>query len=166
MILPCSVQNFKAIGQLNWMLCMNEFSQHLSLRSILERSPLSHSTPVSLIPLLAADIVKLTGPWTFADKRWVEPVKLLCIIMFNTCISKMREKFFFTSVAALIPLSKAVFRNLNVASRTCELNRDLPMRPVNIFQNFQHWYCHDKKKFHHDRQHWICWVLDLALLFN
>ena len=36
------------------------------------------------------DTAKLTGPRTFADKRWVGPVKLLCIIMFN--ISKNRRK--------------------------------------------------------------------------
>ena len=36
-----------------------------------------------------ADTVKLTGPWTLADKR-VGPVKLLCIIMFD--ISKVRPK--------------------------------------------------------------------------
>ena len=29
------------------------------------------------------DTAKLTGPRTFADKKWVGPVKLLCIIMFK-----------------------------------------------------------------------------------
>ena len=36
------------------------------------------------------DTAKLTGPRTLADKRWVGPVKLLCIIMFD--ISKIRPK--------------------------------------------------------------------------
>ena len=37
-----------------------------------------------------ADTVKLTGPRTLANKRWVGPVKLLCMIMFS--ISKIRPK--------------------------------------------------------------------------
>ena len=41
-------------------------------------------------PTGGSDTAKLTGPQTFADKRWVGPVKLLCIIMFN--ISKIRPK--------------------------------------------------------------------------
>ena len=45
-----------------------------------------------------ADTAKLTGPRTFADKRWVGPVKLLCIIMFN--ISKIRSKSPFGPVKA------------------------------------------------------------------
>ena len=36
------------------------------------------------------DTAKLTGPRTLADKRWVGPVKLLCITMFD--ISKIRPK--------------------------------------------------------------------------
>ena len=44
------------------------------------------------------DTAKLTGPRTFADKRWVGPVKLLCIIMFN--ISKIRPKSVFGPVKA------------------------------------------------------------------
>ena len=44
------------------------------------------------------DIAKLTGPWTFADQKWVGAVKLLCIIMFK--ISKIRPKSFFGSVKA------------------------------------------------------------------
>ena len=41
---------------------------------------------------IQADTAKLTGPQTFADKRWVlvGMVKLLCIIMFN--IGKIRPK--------------------------------------------------------------------------
>ena len=38
------------------------------------------------------DTAKLTGPRTLADKWWVGPVKLLCIIMFD--ISKIRPKSF------------------------------------------------------------------------
>ena len=45
-----------------------------------------------------ADTAKQTGPRTFADKRWVGPVKLLCIIMFN--ISKIRSKSPFGPVKA------------------------------------------------------------------
>ena len=37
-----------------------------------------------------SDTTKLTGPWTLADKRWVGPVKLLCITMFD--ISKIGPK--------------------------------------------------------------------------
>ena len=37
-----------------------------------------------------SDTAKLTGPRTLADKSWVGPVKLLCIIMFD--ISKIRPK--------------------------------------------------------------------------
>ena len=44
------------------------------------------------------DTAKITGPRTFADKRWVGPVKLLCIIMFN--ISKIRPKSLFGPVKA------------------------------------------------------------------
>ena len=36
------------------------------------------------------DALKLTGLRTFADKKWVEPVKFLCIVMFK--ISKIRPK--------------------------------------------------------------------------
>ena len=36
------------------------------------------------------DTVKLTGPRTFADEKWVGPVKLLCIIMFK--ISNISSK--------------------------------------------------------------------------
>ena len=36
------------------------------------------------------DTMKLSGPRPLADKRWVGPVKLLCIIMFD--ISKIRPK--------------------------------------------------------------------------
>ena len=53
----------------------------------------AHHQPVVVVPgdsLTNADTAKLTGPRTFADKRWVGPVKLLCIIMFN--ISKIRPK--------------------------------------------------------------------------
>ena len=39
---------------------------------------------------MVADTAKLTDPRTFADKRWVGTVKLLCIIMFN--ISKIWPK--------------------------------------------------------------------------
>ena len=39
---------------------------------------------------LAADTVKLTGPQTLAEKRWVGPVKFLFIIMFD--ISQIRPK--------------------------------------------------------------------------
>ena len=50
-----------------------------------------------------ADTTKLTGPQTLADKRWVGPVKLLCIIMFN--ISKIRPKSILGPVKAeKIPL--------------------------------------------------------------
>ena len=42
------------------------------------------------ISLFATDTAKLTGPQTLADKRWVEPAKLLCIIMLD--ISKIRPK--------------------------------------------------------------------------
>ena len=45
---------------------------------------------ISPIWPILADTAKLTGPRTFADKRWVGPVKLLCIIMFN--ISRIRPK--------------------------------------------------------------------------
>ena len=38
-ILPCSVQNIITIGQLKWMIWMNEFSCNLSLRLGLERYP-------------------------------------------------------------------------------------------------------------------------------
>ena len=47
-------------------------------------------TVVGLILRVNTDTTKLTSPWTFADKKWVGPVKLLCIIMFN--ISKIRSK--------------------------------------------------------------------------
>ena len=43
-----------------------------------------------LVIMRNTDTAKLTGPWTLADKRWVGPVKLLCIIMFD--ISKIRPK--------------------------------------------------------------------------
>ena len=36
------------------------------------------------------DSAILTSPRTFVDKRWIGPVKLLCIIMFN--VSKIRPK--------------------------------------------------------------------------
>ena len=39
---------------------------------------------------MVSDTAKLTTPPTLADKRWVGPVKLLCIIMFD--ISKIRPK--------------------------------------------------------------------------
>ena len=45
-----------------------------------------------------ADTAKLTGPRIFADKRWVGPVKLLCVIMFN--INKIRPKSLFGPVKA------------------------------------------------------------------
>ena len=45
-----------------------------------------------------ADTAKLTGPRTLTDKRWVGPVKLLCIIMFD--ISKIRPKSIFGPVKA------------------------------------------------------------------
>ena len=47
---------------------------------------------------MSADTTKLTGPRKFADKRWVGPVKLLCIIMFN--ISKIRPKSLLGQVKA------------------------------------------------------------------
>ena len=40
--------------------------------------------------LSATDTAKITGPRILADKRWVGPVKLLCIVMFD--ISKIRPK--------------------------------------------------------------------------
>ena len=52
-----------------------------------------HSSPVRAryqATVLKADTAKLTSPRTFADKRWVGSVKLLCMIMFN--ISKIRPK--------------------------------------------------------------------------
>ena len=45
-----------------------------------------------------SDTVKPTGPWTFADKNWVGPVKLLCIIMLK--ISQMRPKSLLSPVKA------------------------------------------------------------------
>ena len=44
------------------------------------------------------DTAKLTGPRTLADKKWVGPVKLLCIIMFD--ISKIRPKSILSLVEA------------------------------------------------------------------
>ena len=46
----------------------------------------------------SSDTAKLTGPRTFADKRWVGPVKLMCTIIFN--ISKIRPKSLFGPVKA------------------------------------------------------------------
>ena len=40
-----------------------------------------------------ADTAKLTGPRTLADKKWIGPVKLLYIIIFDN--SKMRPKSIF-----------------------------------------------------------------------
>ena len=48
------------------------------------------------------DSAKLNGAWTVADKRWVEPVKLLCIIMFD--ISKIRPK----SILGLVKAQKVL----------------------------------------------------------
>ena len=45
-----------------------------------------------------ADTAKLTSPRTLADKRWVGPVKLLCIIIFY--ISKIRPKSILRPVKA------------------------------------------------------------------
>ena len=41
-ILPCSVQNFKMIRQMKWMLWMTEISRDLSLRWVTEGYPISH----------------------------------------------------------------------------------------------------------------------------
>ena len=55
--------------------------------------------PASCVSSVApTDTAKLTGPRTLADKKWVGPVKLLCIIMFD--ISKIRSKFLFGPVKA------------------------------------------------------------------
>ena len=43
--LPCSVQNFKLIGQLQRKLWTNEFSRDLSLRWVSDGYPILHSTP-------------------------------------------------------------------------------------------------------------------------
>ena len=43
--LLCSVQNFKMIGQLRWMLWMNEISCDLSLRWVSDGYPILHSSP-------------------------------------------------------------------------------------------------------------------------
>ena len=48
-LLPCSVQNFKMIGQLKQMLGTNEFSQDLSLRWVSDRYPIMHRDPVIYI---------------------------------------------------------------------------------------------------------------------
>ena len=45
-----------------------------------------------------ADTAKLNGPRTLADKRWVGPVKFLCVIMFD--ISKIRPKSVLSPVKA------------------------------------------------------------------
>ena len=47
---------------------------------------------------IAADTAKLIGPRTLADKRWVGPVKLLCIIMSD--INKIRPKSILSLVKA------------------------------------------------------------------
>ena len=51
----------------------------------------------SMIP--TPDTAKPAAPRTFADKKWVGPVKLLHIIMFN--ISKIRPKSLLGPVKAL-----------------------------------------------------------------
>ena len=53
-----------------------------------------------LLTWINSDTGKLTGPRTLADKRWVGPVKLLCITMFD--ISKIRQK----SVLGLVKCPK------------------------------------------------------------
>ena len=58
--------------------------------------------PTHIVPGNNADwdTMKLTGPQTLADKRWVGPVKILCIIMFE--ISKIRPK----SILGLVKAQK------------------------------------------------------------
>ena len=51
---------------------------------------LEKSTVELALHVIHSDTAKLTGHRTLADKRWVGPVKLLCIIMFD--ISKIRPK--------------------------------------------------------------------------
>ena len=48
--------------------------------------------------VVTTDTAKLTGSRTLADKRWVGPVKLLCVIMFD--ISKIRPKSILSLVKA------------------------------------------------------------------
>ena len=72
-----------------WRHHGNSFSFHrLLFRTLTEATKYTY----------LADTAKLTGPRTFADKRWVGLVKLLCIIMFN--ISKIRPKSLFGPVKA------------------------------------------------------------------
>ena len=64
--------------------------QQFVLNTTLENHKKLDNWIVLNFEMCLADTANLTGPRTLADKRWVGPVKLLCIIMFD--ISKIRPK--------------------------------------------------------------------------